>query len=324
MSERHTVVVPEDLAGVRADRVLAVLTNMGRSASRRLIEDRLVLIGGVPVDRSTSLSAGDVIEYPAIEEAPALVAEEIPFNVVFESDDVVVVDKPPGLVVHPGAGHERGTLVNGLIHRYPDLQKLGEENRWGLVHRLDRDTSGLLLVARNPQMHVFLQRELKERRIGRTYVALVAGGLAAATGTIDAPIGRDPARPTRMAIVQDGRPARTHYRRLAEWEEATLVQIELETGRTHQIRVHFASIGGGIVGDPVYGRGSVEAGDPGRVWLHAIRLRFPLGTGAALGAGAQGTDPHPVDVQEAEAPLPTDLRRSLTDLGKPTSGEVDL
>jgi 23S rRNA pseudouridine1911/1915/1917 synthase len=314
MSERDTVVVPEDLAGVRVDRALAVLTNMGRTASRRLIEDGLVLIDGVAVDRSTALSVGDVIEYPVIEQAPALIAEEIPFSVVFESDDVVVVDKPPGLVVHPGAGHATGTLVNGLIHRYPDLQELGEEYRWGLVHRLDRDTSGLLLVARNPEMHGFLQRELKERRIGRTYVALVSGGLEAATGTIDAPIGRDPARPTRMAIVQDGRPARTHYRRLAEWAEVTLVQIELETGRTHQIRVHFASVGRGIVGDPVYGRGIVEEGDPGRVWLHAIRLRFPVGSGTALGAY----------VQELEAPLPADLRRSLAALGDPASGQVDL
>jgi 23S rRNA pseudouridine1911/1915/1917 synthase len=309
MNRQETVVVPLDLAGVRADRVLAVLTTMSRSASRRLIEAGLVSIGGLPIDRATLLSAGDVIEYPTPVESPALVAEDLAFSVVYESDNIVVVDKPSGLVVHPGAGHDTGTLVNGLIYRFPELQELGEEYRWGLVHRLDRDTSGLLLVARTPETHGFLQHELKERRVGRTYVALVSGKLEAATGTIDAPIGRDPARPTRMAIVQDGRSARTHYRRLAEWPEATLVQVELETGRTHQIRVHFSSIGLGLVGDPVYGRGTSNYGDPGRVWLHAIRLRFPVGDG---------------DMREVEAPLPIDLQRSLGALGTPETGRVDL
>lgn len=309
MSERRTVVVPPDLAGVRADRVLASLTKMSRAASRRLLEAGEVRVAGESIERSASLAAGDVMEYPIEEEDAGLVAEDIPFDAVYETEDIIVIDKPAGLVVHPGAGHATGTLVNGLIYRYPDLEKLGEGGRWGLVHRLDRDTSGLLLVARNSRTHAFLQGELKERRIGRTYLALVTGHLQAATGTIDAPIGRDPIRPTRMAVVQDGRPARTHYRRIAAWDEVTLVQIELETGRTHQIRVHFASIGLGLVADPVYGRGTGSGGDPGRVWLHARRLRFPTKDG---------------DTVEVVADIPDDLRRSLETLGEPVVGAIEL
>lgn len=307
MIERATVTVPADLVGVRADRVLAVLAGLSRSASRNLIEANLVMVGGVPIGRAAHLELGDVIDYPAQAPGAVLLPEPVPFSVVIELEDVLVVDKPAGVVVHPGAGHASGTLVNGLVYRFPGLASLGPENRWGLVHRLDRDTSGLLLVARSTEMHEFLQAELKERRVGRTYFALVSGRVGAATGTIDAPIGRDPARPTRMAVIQDGRPARTHYRRLAEWDDITLVEVELETGRTHQIRVHFASIGSGVIGDPVYGRRLALPGDLGRVWLHATRLRFPLRSG---------------DQQEVSSPLPEDLRQSLASLGNPLSGEV--
>jgi len=307
MIERATVTVPTDLVGVRADRVLAVLAGVSRSVARSLIEANLVMVRGVPIGRGAHLEAGDVLDYPAQSKGAALVPRPVPFDVVVELDDVLVVDKPAGVVVHPGAGHSSDTLVNGLVYRYPGLASLGQEYRWGLVHRLDRDTSGLLLVARTSEMHRFLQAELKARRIGRTYLALVSGRVEAATGTIDAPIGRDPAHPTRMAVIQDGRPARTHYRRLAQWGETTLVEIELETGRTHQIRVHFASIGSGVMGDPVYGRGVSSLGDPGRVWLHATRLRFPLQSG---------------DVQKASAPLPEDLQQSLSGLGKPTTGNL--
>lgn len=158
-------------------------------------------------------------------------------------------------------------------------------------------------------MHAFLQQELKARRIERTYVALVVGALDAATGTVDAPVGRDPQRPTRMAVVQDGRPARTHYRRLAEWPDVTLVELSLETGRTHQIRVHLSSIGLGIVGDPTYGRGLTAPGGVGRVWLHARRLRF---------AGMEGRR------HEVVAPLPIDLRQGLVALGEPSAGIVEI
>lgn len=307
MSEKHRVEVPVELAGVRADRVLSQLSDLSRAKSQNLIESGAVTIGGEPIARGHAVAAGDVIEYLVVDESATLQAEDVAFAVAYEAGDVIVVDKPPGLVVHPGAGHASGTLANGLIARFPELEALGEQYRWGLVHRLDRDTSGLLLVARTAEMHSFLQQELKARRIERTYVALVAGALDAATGTIDAPVGRDPLRPTRMAVVQDGRPARTHYRRLAEWSGVTLVELSLETGRTHQIRVHLSSIGLGVVGDQTYGRGLTTTGDVGRVWLHARRLRF---------AGMDGRR------HEVVARLPADLRRGLSALGEPSAGTV--
>lgn len=309
MSERRRAEVPEELDGVRVDRALAQLTDLSRAKSRGLIDDSVVTIAGHVVDRGRLVATGDLIEYPLVVSETRLLGEEIAFEVAYETSDVIVVNKPPGLVVHPGAGNTAGTLVNGLIHRFPVLDTLGEEYRWGLVHRLDRDTSGLLLVAKTAEMHSLLQHQLKLRKIERTYVAMVSGRLDAATGTIDAPIGRDPARPVRMAVVQDGRPARTHYRRRAEWPEVTFVEISLETGRTHQIRVHFASIGRAIVGDPVYGQGVAGPGDAGRVWLHAMRLRFSDTDGVH---------------HEAEAPLPADLRRGLEALGEPTTGDVDV
>ncbi len=302
MSDLGQVTVPEELDRVRIDRVLAVLAGVSRSVSRQLLETEAVTVAGLPATMATLPRAGDIIEYQPPEEESPLLAESVEFGIAYESADVLVVDKPTGLVVHPGAGNASGTLANGLIHRYPELEQLGADHRWGIVHRLDRDTSGLLLVARSAEMHSYLQAELKARTIGRTYLALVGGSLQAATGTIDAPIGRDPLRATRMALVQDGRPARTHYRRLDEWDECTLVEVRLETGRTHQIRVHFSSIGHGLVGDSIYGRGVPLPGDPGRVWLHATKLHFVLPGG---------------EEQEVSSDLPTDLVRSLAKLGAP-------
>lgn len=288
---------------MRLDRTLAALTGLSRAQTKALIEAEDVSIGAVVATKSVTPRHGDTITYVVPEPDAALVPEPVDFDLALELDDVLVVNKPAGLVVHPGAGNQLGTLAHGLAYRYPELAALGQVHRWGLVHRLDRDTSGLLLVARTAVMHEHLQAELQQRKIGRTYLALVAGRLAAATGTIEAPIGRDPLRATRMAIVRDGRPARTHYRRLDEWEECTLVEIELETGRTHQIRVHFASIGHGLIGDGSYGETEIETGNPGRVWLHAARLRFSLPDGAQHEIGAD---------------LPADLKAALVDLGEPT------
>ncbi len=301
MTERASVVVTEEFDGVRLDRTLAALAGLSRAQTRRLIEDAEVSVGGVTATKAVTPRRGDTIEYVVPEAAAELVPTPVDFDVALELEDVLVIHKPAGLVVHPGAGNQLGTLAHGLAYRYPELVELGQDHRWGLVHRLDRDTSGLLLVARTAAMHEYLQAELKERKIGRTYLALVAGRLASATGTIEAPIGRDPLRATRMAIVRDGRPARTHYRRLDEWEECTLVEIELETGRTHQIRVHFASIGHGLVGDGSYGETGLATGNPGRVWLHASRLRFALPDGTKYEAGAD---------------LPDDLKASLAELGE--------
>jgi 23S rRNA pseudouridine1911/1915/1917 synthase len=296
------VIVSEELDGVRLDRTLAVLAGISRSAAKYAIASGEVLVAGGPADKSTVPHTGDEIDYAIPDAEDEFVPEPVRFDVALELDDVLVIDKPAGVVVHPGSGNQRGTLAHGLAHRFAELAVLGESHRWGLVHRLDRDTSGLLLVARTAAMHEYLQEELRHRRVGRTYRAVIDGHLNAATGTIEAPIGRDPLRPTRMAVLVDGRPARTHYRRVAVWDHCTLVEVELDTGRTHQIRVHFASIGHGIIGDPTYGSGEVVLGDPGRVWLHAARLRFTLPDGASY---------------EVESRLPADLQSSLAALGAP-------
>jgi 23S rRNA pseudouridine1911/1915/1917 synthase len=308
VSDAARFVVSETLAGSRVDRVVAVLGDMSRSASRDLVAQGLVTVDGSPAVPSQRLDAGAVVVFSPPPPPARLTAAPVPFTVVAEDAAVIVVDKPPGVVVHPGAGHRDDTLVNGLVYRFPELSALGKESRWGLVHRLDRDTSGLLLVGRSAETHRALQRALRRREIRRTYLALAHGSVDAATGTVEAPIGRDPRHPTRMAVTAAGRAARTHYRRLAWWDEATLLEVTLDTGRTHQIRVHLASIGAPLVGDPVYGRRTLPAAEPGRVWLHAWRLRFP----------------HPVEDRtvEVEAPLPGDLVASLDRLGSPRGGEI--
>ncbi len=229
----------------------------------------------------------------------------------FEDEHLVVVEKPAGVVVHPGAGTFTGTLAGGLLARYPDLVGVGDEGRWGIVHRLDRETSGLLVVARTATAHRALRRQLSARRMGRHYLALVHGAPPLPTGTVDAPIGRAPGTPRRMAVRADGRPARSHYRLQAGWEEPrlSLLEITLESGRTHQVRVHLASIGLPVVGDRVYGRRGPPEVDPGRVWLHAVRLAFE----------------HPVTREPllVEAPLPAELRTSLAALGPPATGQVE-
>jgi 23S rRNA pseudouridine1911/1915/1917 synthase len=196
------------------------------------------------------------------------------------------------------------------LARYPEIAALGDEHRWGIVHRIDRETSGLLIVAKQPAAFEFLQSALQRREVKRDYRALAVGEFASATGTIEAPIGRDPGDPTRMAAIESGRPARTHYRRLAEWTEADVsyVALALETGRTHQIRVHMRSIGHPIVGDSIYGPRRATVGDPGRTWLHAASLTFehPSGSG-------------PMTVASE---LPFELSTSLDKLGPPSRGSA--
>jgi 23S rRNA pseudouridine1911/1915/1917 synthase len=308
MPDRRRLVVPAELDGERADRVVAVALGLARAAARTMVAAGVVTCADTPVEPSARLAAGTVLDVAAPQPIPGLEAASVPFAVAYEDDAVIVVDKPSGVVVHPGAGHRHDTLVNGLVGRFPELEYLGEEHRWGLVHRLDRETSGLLVVARSEAAHGFLQRALKERRVGRTYLAMAVGELDAATGTIEAPIGRDPAHPTRMTVLASGRPARTHYRRLAAWDGATLLEVTLETGRTHQIRVHLASIGTPVAGDRTYGRPSSPAVEPGRVWLHAAMLRFPHPSGRPE--------------MEVRSPLPSDLTATLERLGAPVKGAV--
>jgi 23S rRNA pseudouridine1911/1915/1917 synthase len=271
MEERLRLSIPDHLAGERADKVVAELAGISRQAGRRLFELG-VTVDGALVDPNRRLTTG-VIEFAAPAGEEILKAEDVEFVVVHEDQHVLVIDKPAGLVVHPGAGRSRGTLAGGLLFRYPDLQGVGEAGRWGIVHRLDQGTSGLLLVARNPPAHQRLVADLRDHLVHRSYLALVHGVPDMPTGTIDAPIGRDPAHPTRKKVIAGGRPSRTHYRVQRDYQVASLLDVDLETGRTHQIRVHLAAIDHPVVGDRTYSRRK----DPvpmRRMFLHAHRIRF--------------------------------------------------
>ncbi len=247
---------------------------MSRAAARALV-DRGALIDGEPAAPSQRVGAGAVITVavPEKDEDVTLPADPVDFTVVHEDRDVIVVDKPAGLVVHPGGSRTTRSLASGLLQRYPELRGVGVEGRWGLVHRLDKDTSGLLLVARNQNAYDDLTAKLRRREIIRSYIALVHGLIGSPTGTIDAPIGSDPARPMRRMLAPDGRPARTHFQVEATFpgEDCTLVRVGLETGRTHQIRVHFAAIGHPVVGDVWYGHQPRRATSP-RLFLHAFEV----------------------------------------------------
>lgn len=294
-----TDVVPDELAGERFDRVLAIVGDMSRSEARRLIDEGLAVLDGEPAGARTKVTAGAAMSFPE----PVLTFHEpdpdVEFGVLYEDDALAVVDKPAGLVVHAGAGTAVPTLAGGLIARWPAMRTVGEPGRWGLVHRLDRDTSGALLVAKTDEVLEDLQHQLRERTISRTYAALVEGHLGTPTGTIDAPIDRDPDQPTRRAVSPFGRPARTHYRVLETFENpaTSLLDVDLETGRTHQIRVHFAAIDHPVVADRVYRRSSTPSLGLHRTWLHARRLAFI----------------HPVTTEElvVESPLPVELADTL-------------
>lgn len=293
------VVVGPEEEGLRFDRALASLGGLSRSMARALIDRGEATLNGEVVAPRSAVHEGDSISFTPPEADEALVADEsVPFEVVAEQPEYLAIAKPPGLVVHPGTGVRTGTLVHGLLARYPEIGGVGQPGRWGIVHRLDRDTSGLMLVARTQAGYEALSGMIRARDVERTYLALVVGSFEMATGTIDAPIRRDPDAPMRMAISNDGRPARTHYRLREALGGVTLLEVELETGRTHQIRVHFASIGHPVVGDPVYGRRDPVSVP--RIFLHALRLGFvdPF-TGAAV---------------TLEAELPSDLADVLTGL----------
>jgi 23S rRNA pseudouridine1911/1915/1917 synthase len=306
---RRQFVIPDDLAGVRADRALAALAEVSRSAARGAIDAGDVRCDGEPVRAADRLPAGGLLTASFAEARGALEPDPaVEFDVAYEDRHLIVVDKPAGLVVHPGSGRNHATLANGLIDRYPDLRDLGVEHRWGIVHRLDRDTSGLLIVARSDDAHQMLQDALRERSIKRRYLALVAGTFGNVRGTVDAPIGRDPDNPTRMAVTAGGKRAVTHYRRLADWPGESLLRVDLETGRTHQIRVHLRAIDHPVIGDPVYGGVATSAGDPGRPFLHAAYLSFD----------------HPIEERRVvfESGLPRDLDAALSELGEPARGDI--
>lgn len=300
MAEQVEIEVPRSLDGARVDKAIAELFGLSRSSAAGVV-DSGVEIDGLPARAADRVGTGQVIRCRPPEDTVSLRPEPVAFAVLHEDDVVIVVDKPAGVVVHPGSGRTGGTLAAGLIHRYPELVGVGAADRWGLVHRLDKDTSGALLVARTPESFDFLIAELRGRRIGRTYTALVEGRMGAPTGTIDAPVGRDASRPTRQAITHGGKHARTHYEVIRHFEDAdvSLLAVRLETGRTHQIRVHLAGIDHPVVGDLSYGAARKDLGSP-RTFLHASRLEF-----THPGAGTK---------LSVEAPLPTDLATVLAHL----------
>ncbi len=300
----NTRIGPE-LAGERLDKVVSLLTGLSRRVARTLVESGDVLVDGSAMTPKDRVEGGeDILVRLPVE--PVLEPEEISFDVRFEDGVVAVVDKPSGVVVHPGAGVRTGTLAAGLLHRWPQLEGVGTEDRWGIVHRLDRDTSGLLVVALTEDAYRSLADAMARRSVKRTYLALVDGLFSLPAGTVDAPIGRDSRNPRRRALQRDGKPARTHYRRIASWEGSgtSLLEVRLETGRTHQIRVHMASIDHPVVGDTMYGGRPAE-----RLWLHATELSFT----------------HPASGEEVTvtSPLPGELRDVLEELGESDTGTVE-
>ena len=272
MSEHSYLVSPND-AGLRLDvAVSRFFPDITRSQAARLIEAQHVTVDDEPQKSNYRVRPGQrlAVVIPAPVPCEAL-PEDIPLTVVYEDSDVVVINKAAGLVVHPAAGNWRGTLVNALLHHVDGLSGIGGEVRPGIVHRLDKDTSGLLVVAKNDYSHAHLVGQLASRTMGREYLALLHGRLRQEQGTVDLPIGRPPLRRKEMAVRAEGRTARTHYEVIELFDKYTLVRCKLDTGRTHQIRVHMAHIGHAIVGDPVYGPKRSAFGLSGQL-LHAEKL----------------------------------------------------
>jgi len=303
---RHALTVREGEGG-RLDRFIAERLDLSRTRVQALVAEGRVTVDGRPPKKSEAAVIGSQIEVivpPA--EAVGIAAEDIPLDIVYEDDDLAVVNKPAGMVVHPAPGHRSGTLVNALLHRMPDIEGVGGRLRPGIVHRLDRDTSGLLVVAKTDRAHRGLAEALRRRHVKRLYVAAVWGHLDESPLTIDAPIGRDRKDRKRMAVVEGGRHAHTRVRVRERWPRADLLDVALKTGRTHQIRVHLAWVGHPVVGDLVYGEGWERGmGGPERQWALELARRTPR----QFLHAAQLVFDHPVSGERLrfEAPLPADL-----------------
>lgn len=296
---------PGDGPAARLDVALAERASwLSRSAAQNAIRNGLVRVNGNIESRpAATLKPDDEVEafLPELETEDILPAD-VPVSVIYEDEHILVVDKPSGVAVHPGPGHRQDTLVNGLLARYPTMAEAGPPDRPGVVHRLDLDTSGLLIFALTPEAYTELGKAMRTRQINRIYAALVHGHIQPPQGTVDAPIGRDPSNRTRQAIVDSGRAARTRYRLVETLKRGSLLEVELETGRMHQIRVHMAAIGFPVQGDRTYSKGANGGASPSvaglsRQFLHASRLRFI----------------HPISGEEmrVESPLPADLQTVL-------------
>ncbi len=300
MTEELKISITEEKG--RIDKVLAEkLTNYSRSQIQLWLKEACVKIDGVVVKANYKVQKGDRITIQIPEpETLDLIAENLPLEIVYEDADVAVINKPQGMVVHPSAGHPNGTLVNALIYHLNSLSSINGVIRPGIVHRIDKDTSGLLMVARNDQAHEDLAKQLKDKTSLRKYVALVHGVIPHDKGVIRAPIGRSTVDRKMQAVVDNGKDAVTHFQVLERYEDYTLVELQLETGRTHQIRVHMQYIGYPLVGDPVYGLKRTIKGNG--QFLHAKLLGF--------------THPSTGEKMVFEAPLPEIFKKTLAKLPK--------
>ena len=289
-----------DADGERLDRLLAAKSaDLSRARLQQLISDGMATVDGATAKPSARLKAGQRVDVVVPSPAPSDVApQRIPLDIVHEDRDLLVVDKPAGLAVHPAPGQPDGTLVNAVLAIRPDIEGVGGTIRPGIVHRLDKDTSGLIVVAKNGRAHAELARQFKDREVTKGYLVLVQGAVHPPEAVIEAPIGRHPTARKRMAVVTNGRPAATQYRVVERFRRHTLVEAAPETGRTHQIRVHMASVGHPVAGDRTYGRPH-----PGldRQFLHANRLGFKLPTSG--------------EYLELRSDLPEDLRKAIESLG---------
>jgi len=276
------------------------LPDFSRARLQSLIKDGRVLVNGVPAKKSGQmLGHGALVEVRIPPTAPTtLVGEDIPLDIVFENDDLIVVNKPAGMVVHPAAGHSTGTLVHAVLGYDPEMEGIGGEERPGVVHRLDKDTSGLIVLAKNDKAHRWLQDQFRLRSVEKTYLALVDGKPPTSSGRVEAAIGRDPSHRKRMAIVNaaKGRESSSEYKTVESFSEQTLLEFHPLTGRTHQIRLHCSFLGCPIVGDEVYGRRNPSI-KIGRHFLHAYRLKITL--------------PNEKQPRQFEAPLPKELQNVL-------------
>jgi 23S rRNA pseudouridine1911/1915/1917 synthase len=307
ITDRRRIVVAE-ADTTRLDAYLAArCPDLSRNRITQLLTEGRVLVNGAIAKKSYRPAAGDVIELAVPPpESSAVTAEAIPLRVVFEDADLLVIDKPAGLVVHPAPGHRSGTLVNALLHHIADLSGIGGVLRPGIVHRLDKDTSGLMVVAKNDATHRALSAALKRREIARVYTAAAWGHLQQDVVEVAAPIARSRSDRKRMAVLPDGRPALTRLRRLARWQAADLLRVELESGRTHQIRVHLAHIGHPVVGDLIYGAGAARGmSGPARRWADDLARRVPRQFLHA--AELQFRHPRTGQLLRFEAALPPDL-----------------
>ena len=301
----ETLILTADQAGERADAFLArSVPDLTRSAAQRLLEEGAVTLGGRPVKKNYKTTPGDTLDVVLPDPEPVdVVPQNIPLDIVYEDADVVVVNKPVGLVVHPAPGHPDGTLVNALLyHCGSSLSGINGELRPGIVHRIDRDTSGLIIAAKNDKAHLALAAQLQDHSLARVYEAVAVGNLREDSGTVDAPIGRHPVDRKRMAIDhKSGRNAVTHWTVLGRYPGYTHVQCKLETGRTHQIRVHMASLGHPLLGDVVYGSKKPWPGLAGQC-LHARKLTF--------------IHPSTQQLVELECPLPDWFEKVLKQIDK--------